>query len=125
MNTRPLLTVVLPPPAPTAEPTEATAGSRITALIKACWRSAMAWKEISCAASDRPMINPVSCCGKKPLGIDDVEIAGQRDGAEHHHQRDEAVPQHDLQACLIEVEQAIEAAFEQPVEPSVLLALAA
>ena len=29
MNTRPLLTVVLPPPAPTAAPTEATAGSRM------------------------------------------------------------------------------------------------
>ena len=27
---------------PTAEPTEATAGSRIRALSRACWRSAMA-----------------------------------------------------------------------------------
>jgi hypothetical protein len=41
--------------------------SCITALIKACRRSAMA--EISCVASDKPMINPVSCWGKKPLGI--------------------------------------------------------
>ena len=54
---------------------------------------------MSCAASDRPMINPVSCCGKEALGDDDVEIAGQRDGAEHHHQRDEAMPQHDLEAA--------------------------
>ena len=61
--------------------------------------------------------------GKEALGNDDVEIPGQRDGAEHHHQRDEAVPQHDLEARLIEVEQAIEAALGQPIEPSVLLAL--
>ena len=29
----------------------------------------MAWKEISCAASDWAIINPVSCWGKKPLGM--------------------------------------------------------
>ena len=33
------------------------------------------------------------------------------------------MPQHDLEACLIDVEQAIEAALGHPVEPSVLLAL--
>ena len=49
--------------------------------------------------------------GKEALGNDDVEIPGQRDGGEHHHQRDEAVPQHDFEACLIDVEQAIEAAL--------------
>jgi hypothetical protein len=61
--------------------------------------------------------------GKETLGNQHVEIAGQRDCADHGHERDEAVPQHDLEARLIEVEQAIEAAFEKPVEPSVLLAL--
>ena len=59
--------------------------------------------------------------GKEALGNDDVEIPGQRDRAEHHHERDEAVPQHDLETGLIEVEQAIEAAFRQPVQPSVLM----
>ena len=76
---------------------------------------------MSCAASDWPMINPVSCCGKEALGNDHVEIAGQRDRADHHHQRDEAVPQHDFESCLIDVEQAVEAAFKKAIEPSVLL----
>jgi hypothetical protein len=35
MNMRPLLIVVVPPPAPIAEPTDATAGSSSTALITA------------------------------------------------------------------------------------------
>src|SRR5882762_9532346 len=61
--------------------------------------------------------------GKETLGNDYVQITGQRDGAEHHHQRDELMPQHDLEACLIEVEHAIEAAFGHAVKPSVLLAL--
>ena len=62
----------------------------------------------------------MSCCGKEALGDDDIEISGECDGAEHHHQGDEAVPQHDLQAALVEVEQAVEAALEQAVEPPVL-----
>jgi len=36
MKTRPLLSVALPPPAPTADPSEATAGSRIKASSNAC-----------------------------------------------------------------------------------------
>ena len=59
---------------------------------------------------------------KEALRNDDVKISGQHDSAEHDHQCDEAVPQHDLEACLIGVEQGVEAALEDPVEPSVLLA---
>ena len=122
---RPLLTVVVPPPAPIADPTEATAGSCSTASITACWRSAMAGigdvlRRLGQADDQSGVL-----LGKEALGDHDVEIAGQRDRAEHHHQRDEAMPQHDLEAGLVEVEQAVEAAFEQPIEPSVLLAVAA
>jgi hypothetical protein len=85
---------------------------RRSLLLKACWRSAMAWKEISCAASDRPMINPVSCWGKKPLGNQHVEISGHGNGAEHCRKGDEAVSQDNLEARLIELEQAIEATLE-------------
>src|SRR5271169_1581955 len=60
---------------------------------------------------------------KEALGNDHVEIPGQRDGAEHYHQRGEAVPQHDFEPCHIEVEQAIETPLRQAIEPSVLFAL--
>ena len=57
---------------------------------------------------------------EEAFGNDDVEIAGQRNGAEHHHQRDETVAQDDLQAMLIERQKVVEAAFEYPIEPPVL-----
>ena len=50
---------------------------------------------------------------KEALGNDDIEVAGHDDRAEHHHQRGEAMPQHDLEAGLVEVEQAVEAALRQ------------
>src|ERR1700731_227037 len=53
---------------------------------------------------------------KEALGNDHVQIPGQRDGAEHHHQCDEAVPQYDLEACLIDAEQFVEAALGQAVQ---------
>ena len=36
---------------------------------KACWRSAIALKEMSCGASEMAWISPVSWAGKKPLGM--------------------------------------------------------
>jgi hypothetical protein len=51
------------------------------------------------------------------------KVSGERDGAEQRHQRDEAMPQHDLEARFVDMEERIETAFEQPIEPSVLLAL--
>ena len=59
---------------------------------------------------------------EKALRDDDVEVAGQRDGGEHHQQRREAVAQHDVQAARVEREQGIEAPLEQQVEPAVLSA---
>ena len=49
--------------------------------------------------------------GKEALGNRHVEVAGQDDGAEHHQQGDETMPQHDLEAGFIEREQAVEAAL--------------
>ena len=49
-------------------PTEAIAGSFST-VDGGFLRSTMAGYEMSCAASVMPTINPVSCCGKKPLGM--------------------------------------------------------
>jgi len=63
-------------------------------------------------ASAMAMIIPVSCCGKKPFGITTYKIAGETDGAEHHHQRDEAVPQHDFEPAFIRMQEAVETGFE-------------
>ena len=48
---------------------------------------------------------------EEALGNDDIEIAGQGNSAEHRHQGDEAMAQDDLQAALIERQQAVEAAL--------------
>src|SRR6516164_3575644 len=59
---------------------------------------------------------------KEALGHDRVEISRQCDGAEHHHERAEAMPQHDLQSGLIEVEKGIETSFEEAIDAAMLLA---
>src|SRR6185312_3671253 len=60
--------------------------------------------------------------GKKALGDHDVQISRQHDGTEHHHERNKAIPEHDLESGLIEMEQAIETPFGQAVQTSVPLA---
>ncbi len=70
-------------------------------------------------ADDQPGV----LLGKKAFRDHHVEIPGESDGAEHCQKGDEAVTQHDLEAGLIKVEQAIEAPFGKAVKPSVLLAL--
>ncbi len=66
---RPLLSVGLVPSTPMKEVRLSTAGSFSTTSARARWRSDMAWKEIDCGASATPWITPVSCTGKKPLGM--------------------------------------------------------
>lgn len=66
---RPALSVALLPSTPMKDDTAATSGSFSALLAAACWRSAMAVKEIDCGAWVMAWIRPVSCCGKKPLGI--------------------------------------------------------
>ena len=64
-NTKPEL-VEKPPVKPT---TVSTAGSWRT--ISTNWLSfrRIAWKEMLWSARMPPMMRPVSCCGKKPLGM--------------------------------------------------------
>ena len=69
MKKRPVLVVCEPPVAPTAEVKLAMSGSLARIAASCCWRSTIAANEMSCAASDTPVMNPVSCCGKKPLGM--------------------------------------------------------
>ena len=56
-------------PEPMKHMERSTSGSAATTALMACWRSTMAGKEMSCAASEKPVIRPVSCCGKRPLGM--------------------------------------------------------
>ena len=51
-------------------------------------------KEASCGPCTPPMITPVSCCGKKPLGIlyDDQDV--QRDGQDEHDQHQPRIVEH-------------------------------
>ena len=60
---------VVVPVAPICEPTEATAGSFWITPITASMRPSIAGKEMLWAASAIAMIIPVSCYGKKPLGM--------------------------------------------------------
>ncbi len=69
MFRRPLLAVGLVPSAPMNEVTAATSGSWSTTSARARWRSIIRVKEASGAASETPMINPVSWTGKNPFGI--------------------------------------------------------
>jgi len=59
---------------------------------------------------------------KEAFGDDDIKASRQYDGTEHHHERDEVMPQHHLQSGLIEIEKSVEAAFEQAVDTAMLLA---
>ncbi len=69
ISSRPAFSVVLVPSTPMKEDRLSTAGSCSTASASTCWRAAMAEKDVSCAASEIPWMTPVSCTGKKPLGI--------------------------------------------------------
>ena len=65
---RPLLAVMLVPSIPMNDDRLATSGSfKITSASRR-WRALMAGKEMLCGASEIPMITPVSCTGKKPVG---------------------------------------------------------
>ena len=68
MNTRPVL-VVVPPPPPVKAITVATAGSSF-AIAASLWIFLLIdWKEMSWSAMMLPTRRPVSCCGKKSLGM--------------------------------------------------------
>ena len=49
--------------------TEATAGSASSTFAIACWLSSIASNEIEGDACVMPWMMPVSCVGKKPLGM--------------------------------------------------------
>ena len=62
------------------------------------------------------MMRPVSCCGKKPFGNDDEEIAGGHQGGEKDGEGDAVVAKRDIEAAAVAGEQEIEAPFRQHIE---------
>jgi len=68
ISMRPLFSVLLLPSTPMKDDRLATSGSASAMAASACWRSAMAPKEMVCGASVTTWITPLSCTGKKPLG---------------------------------------------------------
>jgi hypothetical protein len=69
MKMRPVLGTTFEPLAPMNDMNSATCGLRRTTAATACWRSVMASKDTSCAASVNAKIDPLSSVGMKPLGI--------------------------------------------------------
>ena len=67
MNRKPLFVA---PPKPTAEVTDATAGSLSMSWLTAICRADISRKLVSAWASVMPRRKPVSSSGKKPLGIE-------------------------------------------------------
>ena len=66
---RPELSVGLVPSTPTNEVRLSTSGSFRMTSASARWRSLIAANDTLCGASVMAWIRPLSCTGKKPLGM--------------------------------------------------------
>ena len=55
-------------PPPVNAVTFSTAGSAMTMAMKLSSFSFIAWNEIDWSARMKPIMRPVSCCGKNPFG---------------------------------------------------------
>ena len=53
------------------------------------------------APAASPKMKPVSCCGNEPLRDHDVEVAGEHDQRQGHHQHQRLVAEHPAQAAVI------------------------
>ncbi len=69
ITSRPALGVAFSVLTPITETTPATLGSLRIAASTCCWRRCISAKETSVPASVTAVIRPVSCNGRKPLGI--------------------------------------------------------
>ena len=67
-----------------------------------------------------PTMSPVSCCGKKPLGMTDEQISGRGHGGEHDAERDPAMSEGDDQGAVIDMHEPGEERFERARDPALL-----
>jgi hypothetical protein len=74
--------------------------------------------EVSCAASAKAWIIPVSWIGKKPWESDG-QRDGQRHGGEEHADRDPLVPQHNVERAFIERRHGVEAPLDKAIDAAV------
>ena len=75
---RPLFSVILLPSTPMNDVRLSTSGFFRICAASSCWRSAIDAYDTDCGACVIAWITPVSCTGKKPFGMNDVQHAGQR-----------------------------------------------
>ena len=118
---RPLLGVVLVPSTPMNDDRLATSLSFRIAAASACCRCDMAANEILSGASEMPMITPVSCTGKKPLGTMMYRKMVATRVRDRHQQGNRLVVQDELHRSAVERDGVVESALRCVVEATVLL----
>ncbi len=67
-----------------------------------CISRIISFGEVSCAASAKPWIIPVSWIGKKPFGISMAMTTVSAMVGEKHAERDRLVAQHDVERAPVE-----------------------
>ena len=124
MKKRPVLAVWAPPVLPVNEPKPATSGSCRSTSPNSRMMRIICSGAVSCAASAKPEITPVSWIGKKPLGIVNSHDHGQRHGGEEDSERDRLVAQHDVERAPVERQHRVEAGLDDPVDAAVVVRFA-
>ena len=116
MKKRPVLAVCALPVLPMADPNAATSGSAPTTSPSLTIMRDISCGEMSCADSAKPVTRPVSWVGKEALGNDHEKIDAEGHGGEEHEQRQELVPEHDVERAPIEAEHAVEHRLDRLVD---------
>ena len=123
MKKRPVLAVWALPVLPMAEPTAATSGSLATTVPSLTIIRAISCGETSCADFGEAGDEAGVLGREEALGDDHVEMDGERQGGEEHHQRQELVPEHDVEGAPVEAVHAIEHGLDGVVDAAVLPAV--
>ena len=106
--------VLVAPPPPANAMTSATAGSFLITSTICRMELSIAGNDESCGPCTPPVIAPVSCVGKKPLGILTNNATLSRDRDKQDEERQNRMVQHPMQAALIERQQLGKRLFRWP-----------
>ena len=119
MNMRPRLSDGLKPLAPMNDITPSTFGLRRTMSATCCCSFAIASKEMSCGASVKQKICPVSSVGRKPFGMRANRNPVATVMARNTSMTKRAVRERPLQRYPVGVAQRFESALRELVDPAV------